>query len=62
MVNPVVQSAAPAASPPPEVIALHPQAGTAIGEDAEHGRITHQLIKDDEWGEIEEIVVYGDAA
>lgn len=35
----------------------------SAGEDqAPHSVIEHHLVDDDEWGEIEEIVVYSDAA
>jgi hypothetical protein len=35
----------------------------SAGEDhAPHTVVEHHLVDDDEWGEIEEIVVYSDAA
>ncbi len=38
-------------------------AARSEGEDqAPHTVVEHHLVDDDEWGEIEEIVVYSDAA
>jgi hypothetical protein len=35
---------------------------TAVEDQAPHSVIEHHVVDDDEWGEIEEIVVYSDAA